>query len=321
MKLLVTGGAGFIGSYLCEKLLRMGYSVISLDDLSTGTISNLQTIMDNPSLKVIQGSVVDEKLVNDLIKDSDGCFHMAAAVGVKKILDDPIGSLETNLQGSHNVIKAAAKYGKRLLLASTSEIYGKNPNQPLTEESDRVIGSPLLSRWTYSEAKAIDESMARAYYERDGLKVQIVRLFNTVGPRQSAAYGMVIPRFFESALSNKDLQIHGEGNQRRVFCHVRDAVDGILSLWNTNEGMGQAFNVGGIEEISINELANKIVSITKSQSKLSYIPYHELKKKGFEDMARRIPNSEKLRKLTGWKPQYTLDRILSDYFEFVAPKK
>ena len=317
MKLLVTGGAGFIGSYLCEKLLGMGHSVISLDDLSTGTISNLQTIIDNPSLKVIQGSVVDEKLVNDLIKDSDGCFHMAAAVGVKKILDDPIGSLETNLQGSHNVIKAAAKYGKRLLLASTSEIYGKNPNQPLTEESDRVIGSPLLSRWTYSEAKAIDESMARAYYERDGLKVQIVRLFNTVGPRQSAAYGMVIPRFFESALSNKDLQIHGEGNQRRVFCHVRDAVDGILSLWNTDEGMGQAFNVGGIEEISINELANKIVSMTKSRSKLSYIPYHELRKKGFEDMERRIPNSDRLLQLTGWKAQYSLDRILDDYYQYL----
>jgi len=314
MKILVTGGAGFIGSYLCESLLKSGNEVTSLDDLSTGSPANLSAIADNLKFKSVQGSIVNKELVNDLIKESDGCFHMAAAVGVKKILDDPIGSLETNLDGSKNVIDAAAKFKKRLILASTSEIYGKNPIQPLSEESDRVIGSPLLSRWTYSEAKAIDEALARAYFERSRLEVQIVRLFNTVGPRQSSAYGMVIPKFFEAAIKNQNLLIHGDGSQRRVFCHVQDAVDGILSLWNTDKGMGEAFNVGGIEETTINELAKKVISICDSSSHLTYIPYEELRKSGFEDMARRIPNTEKLQKLTNWKPTKTLDQILKDFF-------
>jgi UDP-glucose 4-epimerase len=314
MKILVTGGAGFIGSYLCESLLKSGNEVTSLDDLSTGSPANLSAIADNLKFKSVQGSIVNKELVNDLIKESDGCFHMAAAVGVKKILDDPIGSLETNLDGSKNVIDAAAKFKKRLILASTSEIYGKNPIQPLSEESDRVIGSPLLSRWTYSEAKAIDEALARAYFERSRLEVQIVRLFNTVGPRQSSAYGMVIPKFFEAAIKNQNLLIHGDGSQRRVFCHVQDAVDGILSLWNTDKGMGEAFNVGGIEETTINELAKKVISICDSSSNLTYIPYEELRKSGFEDMARRIPNTEKLQKLTNWKPTKTLDQILKDFF-------
>jgi UDP-glucose 4-epimerase len=314
MKILVTGGAGFIGSYLCESLLKSGNEVTSLDDLSTGSPANLSAIADNLKFKSVQGSIVNKELVNDLIKESDGCFHMAAAVGVKKILDDPIGSLETNLDGSKNVIDAAAKFKKRLILASTSEIYGKNPIQPLSEESDRVIGSPLLSRWTYSEAKAIDEALARAYFERSRLEVQIVRLFNTVGPRQSSAYGMVIPKFFEAAIKNQNLLIHGDGSQRRVFCHVQDAVDGILSLWNTDKGMGEAFNVGGIEETTINELAKKVISICDSSSNLTYIPYEELRKSGFEDMARRIPNTEKLQKLTYWKPTKTLDQILKDFF-------
>ena len=314
MKILVTGGAGFIGSYLCESLLKSGNEVTSLDDLSTGSPANLSAIADNLKFKSVQGSIVNKELVNDLIEESDGCFHMAAAVGVKKILDDPIGSLETNLDGSKNVIDAAAKFKKRLILASTSEIYGKNPIQPLSEESDRVIGSPLLSRWTYSEAKAIDEALARAYFERSRLEVQIVRLFNTVGPRQSSAYGMVIPKFFEAAIKNQNLLIHGDGSQRRVFCHVQDAVDGILSLWNTDKGMGEAFNVGGIEEITINELAKKVISICDSSSNLTYIPYEELRKRGFEDMARRIPNTEKLQKLTNWKPTKTLDQILKDFF-------
>ena len=314
MKILVTGGAGFIGSYLCESLLKSGNEVTSLDDLSTGSPANLSAIADNLKFKSVQGSIVNKELVNNLIKESDGCFHMAAAVGVKKILDDPIGSLETNLDGSKNVIDAAAKFKKRLILASTSEIYGKNPIQPLSEESDRVIGSPLLSRWTYSEAKAIDEALARAYFERSRLEVQIVRLFNTVGPRQSSAYGMVIPKFFDAAMKNQNLLIHGDGSQRRVFCHVQDAVDGILSLWNTDKGMGEAFNVGGIEEITINELAKKVILICDSSSNLTYIPYEELRKSGFEDMARRIPNTEKLQKLTNWKPTKTLDQILKDFF-------
>jgi UDP-glucose 4-epimerase len=320
MKILVTGGAGFIGSYLCESLLARGCEVTSLDDLSTGSLKNISTISNHPSFISVSGSIIDKNLVRSLVEASDACFHMAAAVGVKKILDDPIGSLETNLDGSKNVIEASALYRKRLMLASTSEIYGKNPIQPLTEESDRVIGSPLLSRWTYSEAKAIDEALARAYFERDNLPVQIVRLFNTVGPRQSPGYGMVIPKFFEAAIKNQNLLVHGDGSQRRVFCHVQDAVKGILSLWDSEKGMGEAFNVGGIEETSIRSLASNIISITSSKSEIAFIPYEELKKFGFEDMDRRIPNTSKLQKLTGWKPTKTLSEILNDYFEFARTK-
>jgi UDP-glucose 4-epimerase len=234
-------------------------------------------------------------------------------VGVQKILDDPIGSLKTNLHGSENVIQACSESKVDLVLASTSEIYGKNPTQPLTEDSDRVIGSPLLSRWTYSEAKAIDEALAHAYHSKHGLKVKIVRLFNTVGPRQSPAYGMVIPRFFAAALSGKDLEIHGDGSQRRVFCHVDDAVSGVIELWRHSDGNGEAFNIGGIEEISILNLAKKIIEVTKSNSKINYIPYANLKSQGFEDMQRRVPSTEKLKKLTGWSPKKGLDEILFDY--------
>lgn len=317
MKILVTGGSGFIGSYLCKNLLEQGHEVVSLDDFSTGKPENIAELESANGFKSIEGSILDKELVKDLITKIDVCFHFAAAVGVQKILDDPIGSLKTNLHGSENAIQACAESKVELVLASTSEIYGKNPSQPLTEDSDRVIGSPLLSRWTYSEAKAIDEALAHAYHSKHGLKVKIVRLFNTVGPRQSPAYGMVIPRFFAAALANKNLDIHGDGSQRRVFCHVDDAVRGVIDLWRHSEGDGEAFNVGGIEETSILDLAKKIIGITNSSSKVNFIPYAELKSQGFEDMQRRVPSTEKLKKLIGWVPTMGLDKILSDYLSSV----
>ncbi len=315
MKLLVTGGAGFVGSHLCEALLAQGDTVISLDDLSTGNSKNLETAKLNPKFTSVTGSILDEPLVDRLVESVDGIFHFAAAVGVQKILKDPIGSLLINIQGTENVLNAAARRNKQVILASSSEIYGKNPKMPLTEESDRVLGSPLVARWTYSEAKAIDEAFARTLHEKEGLKVKIIRLFNTVGPRQSPAYGMVIPRFFEAALKNEPLLIHGDGSQQRVFGHVSDAISGIIALWNSEIGFGEAFNVGGFEETSINELAKRIVKLTESKSKITYQSYEDLAKDGFEDLARRVPDTSKLSRTTGWKAQKDLAAILQETYD------
>ena len=312
MKILVTGGAGFIGSHLCEALIGAGHVVTALDDLSTGTSKNLTRLEGNSNFTFVNGSILDKALVEGSIEKCDGVMHFAAAVGVQKILKDPIGSLTTNLLGSEIVMMTASRLKKPTILASTSEIYGKNDSESLTEESDRIVGSPLKTRWTYSEAKAIDESLARALFERDGWKVKIVRLFNTVGPRQSPAYGMVIPRFIEAALNNRTLEVHGDGSQRRVFCHVDDAIKGILALWNSDSGFGEAFNLGGFEEISILKLAERIIEKCNSSSQIKLIPYAELSPSGFEDMRRRLPNTAKLSGLTGWKAEKNLEDILDD---------
>jgi UDP-glucose 4-epimerase len=320
MKYLITGGAGFIGSHLAEELLNQGHGIRIFDDFSTGSKENLKEILNLSSVEIISGSILDKNLISQSFEGIDGCFHMAAAVGVEKILKDPIGSLKTNIHGTENVLEAAVVSQVPLLLASTSEIYGKNSSGPLSEDSDRIIGSPLLSRWTYSEAKALDESLARALYEKSGLKVKIIRYFNTVGPRQSAAYGMVIPKFFKAAISDDALLIHGKGEQRRVFCHVKDAVNGTLALWNSKSGFGEAFNLGGVEEVSILDLANNIINLCESNSTINYLSYDEMRKSGFEDIERRIPNTEKLRKLTGWSPEKSLNNILNDYLEFIKKK-
>ncbi len=312
MKLLITGGAGFIGSHLCESALAQGHSVIALDDLSTGDSNNLKDCINNPKFTLAKGSILDEALVEKLTDSVEGVMHFAAAVGVQKILKDPRGSLITNIQGTEIVLGTAARLKKKAMLASSSEIYGKNPTMPLTESSDRVLGSPLVSRWTYSEAKAIDEAFARSLFEEDGFQVSIVRLFNTVGPRQSPAYGMVLPRFFKAALANEPLVIHGDGTQQRVFGHVDDAVSAIFSLWNSDRGYGEAFNVGGFEEASINDLAKRIIALTNSNSEITYQSYEELAKDGFEDLARRVPSTEKLTKLTSWKPTKDLQAILEE---------
>lgn len=312
MKYLVTGGAGFIGSHLCEALVSRGHHVIAVDNFSTGSSQNIASLEASKHFRLIEGSVTDEPLIEKLVIESDGVFHLAAAVGVNKILDDPIGSLRTNLEGTEIVLLAATKHKKRVLLASTSEIYGKNDSGPLTEASNRVLGSPLLARWTYSEAKAIDEAIARVLFERNELQVQIVRFFNTVGPRQSPAYGMAIPTFFVAALTDAPIIVHGDGFQRRVFCHIDDAIRGVLALWESNNGFGEAFNLGGIEETTILNLANRIISMTNSRSEIRFVSYEELAKKGFEDMRRRLPVSEKLEKLTGWRAAHDLSDILSD---------
>lgn len=314
MNYLVTGGAGFIGSHLTEALIADGNEVVVLDDFSTGSPTNLSRLLSEPKLKQVQGSVADKQLVESLVRDTDGVFHFAAAVGVQKILDDPIGSLKTNIDGTEIVLLSAAKHKKRVLLASTSEIYGKNSANPLTEDSDRILGSPLLSRWTYSEAKAIDEAFARVLHERESLMVQIVRFFNTVGPRQSPSYGMVIPKFFRSAILNKPLVIYGDGSQRRVFCHISDAITGVMALWKAETGYGEAFNLGGFEEITILELANRIIKLTNSKSTIEFESYNELSHLGFEDIQRRIPGTTKLQKATGWRPNKSLDYTLKDIY-------
>jgi UDP-glucose 4-epimerase len=316
MKYLITGGAGFIGSHLTDALLSRGDEVCIFDDLSTGSLRNLAQQSGSKNLTVINGSILDFNGISDAIEGMDGCFHMAAAVGVEKILNDPIGSIKTNIHGTENVLDAAVKFNVPLLLASTSEVYGKNSTGLLNEESDRVLGSPLLFRWTYSEAKALDEAYARALHEKSGLKVKIIRYFNTVGPRQSAAYGMVIPKFFEAAIRGLPLVIHGDGSQRRIFCHVNDAVKGTLALWDSPFGDGEAFNLGGFEEIQIIDLAKRILKITNSNSELQFIPYETLRSRGFEDMARRLPDTSKLELATGWRSLADINDVLSDYFEF-----
>ena len=317
MKLLITGGAGFIGSHLAERLIEMGHFVIALDDLSTGTSSNIAPLEKNPSFEFIKGSMLDEKLVETLMSRVDGCIHLGAALGVQRILEKPYQSLVANIHGSEIAIKAAAEQGKRFFLASTSELYGKNPNQPLTEESDRVLGSPQLIRWAYSEAKALDESLAQMFMASHGLKFVTGRFFNTVGPRQSGAYGMVLPRFVASAIKNEPLLVYGDGSQSRVFCHVSDAINGVLKIFFDDKALGHAFNIGGEEEISIKELAMRVISVTNSSSSIEYLPYSKAYPEGFEETMRRVPDTAKLRKMSGWKPEYSLDGIISDIEKYL----
>jgi UDP-glucose 4-epimerase len=317
MKYLVTGGAGFIGSHLVDSLLKRGDEVIVLDDFSTGNRTNLKLIEKLPQLSLIDGSILDRTLVDTWISQVDGCFHMAAAVGVQKILLDPITSIKTNIHGTENVLDAASKNQIPVLLASTSEIYGKNSSGLLNENSDRILGSPLITRWNYSEAKALDESYAKALVDHASLKVKIIRYFNTVGPRQSSSYGMVIPTFFRAALSGEPLMIHGDGTQQRIFCHIEDAISGTLALWDAKSGFGEAFNLGGTEEISVLDLAKKILQMTNSKSLLQFVPYEVLKSQGFEDMKRRLPDTRKLRDLTKWSAKKGLNEILDDYYESI----
>jgi len=317
MKLLITGGAGFIGSHLAERLIEMGHLVIALDDLSTGRSSNIAQLEKSSSFEFIKGSMLDEKLVETLMSRVDGCFHLGAALGVQRILEKPYQSLVANIHGSEIAIKAAAEQGKRFFLASTSELYGKNPNQPLTEESDRLLGSPQLIRWAYSEAKALDESLAQMFMASHDLKFVTGRFFNTVGPRQSGAYGMVLPRFVASAMKNEPLLVYGDGSQSRVFCHVLDAINGVLKIFFDDKALGHAFNIGGEEEISIKELAMRVISVTNSSSSIEYLPYSKAYPEGFEETMRRVPDTAKLRNMSGWKPEYSLDGIISDIEKYL----
>jgi UDP-glucose 4-epimerase len=310
MRVLITGGAGFIGSHLCDALVTRGDKVTILDNLSTGTEKNITHLMHK--VKVSPGDIRNQELVESLAEKSDLIVHLAAAVGVDNILTNPIESISINYLGSETVLKAALKFNKRIIIASTSEIYGKNSRQPLRENDDRVIGSPQKLRWSYSDSKALEESVAYFLYNEKKLNVTTIRLFNTVGPRQSGKYGMVIPRFVTAAVSNLPLKIFGDGSQTRVFCHVSDAVRAIVELSENENSIGEVFNVGGIQEISIKDLALKIIKITNSSSRLTFIPYENAYKLGFEDMPRRVPDLTKIARFIGWSPRIDLDDIIRD---------
>jgi UDP-glucose 4-epimerase len=312
MKILITGGAGFIGSHLSELLISEGNQVIALDNQSTGSIKNL-----NPSsnLKVIEGSILDSKLVDSLMSKVTVCFHLAAALGVKNIVEHPLESLETNIKGSEIVLNSAAKYQVRTLLSSSSEVYGKNPNQPLSEDSDRVLGSPKVARWSYSEAKAIDEFYAFQLNKQKGLPVTIARLFNTVGPRQSGSYGMVLPRFVSAALSNQPITVYGDGTQSRTFSAVSDVVMALTGLLKTKNTIGEAFNVGGNQQITILDLAKKVIEITNSKSQIEYKPYAEVYGSDFEEPNSRIPDISKINGAINWRPLKGLDEIITELSE------
>jgi UDP-glucose 4-epimerase len=317
VKILITGGAGFIGSHLSARIIEIGHSVIALDNLSTGSAENIAGLIGNSSFEFVQGSMLDEKLIHTLMARVDGCMHLGAAVGVQRILERPYESLVANTHGSEIAIKAAAELGKRFFLASTSELYGKNPKQPLTEESDRVMGSPQFVRWAYSEAKAIDESIAQMFHMSHSLKFVTGRFFNTVGPRQSGAYGMVLPRFVSAAIKNQPINIYGDGSQSRVFCHVSDAVNAVLKIFFEDKALGNAFNIGGKEEISITDLAKRVIALTNSASKIEYLPYSKAYPAGFEETMRRVPDTSKIGSMTGWKPEFSLDEIIKDIEKFI----
>lgn len=309
---LITGGAGFVGSHLADALIARGDSVIVLDDLSTGRRKNFEHHLNSNRFEFVEGSILDVDLVNQLVRRADHVLHLAAAVGVFNIVQNPLESLATNIRGSEIVLEAAACFGRPTLVTSTSEIYGKNTSDALDEEDDRILGSPIKTRWSYSEAKAIEEVLAYSYWKSKGLETRIVRLFNTVGPRQVGHYGMVVPRFVDAALSGTDITIYGDGNQTRCFGHVLDIVGGLLSVIDSRMTIGEVVNLGINSEISINDLAKRVIELTNSGSAISFTSYTDAYEDGFEDMQRRVPSTQKVERLTGWKATRDLDTILRD---------
>ena len=317
MKILITGGAGFIGSHLAEYLLSKGQSVVVLDDFSGSSEGNLKQFSKSKQLTIVKGSILDQKIVKKLMKDVTHCYHLAASLGVEKISNDPINSLEINLKGSQIVLNEAVDKDLRTLVASSSEIYGKNPNIPLAEDSDRVLGSPEVARWSYSEAKAMDELHAFELYKHKSLPVTIARFFNTVGPRQSGSYGMVLPRFVKAAVSDQPLTVFGDGTQSRTFCSVTDVVDALVLLMDSKESIGQAFNIGSTNEITITELAQRVIKLTNSKSEIVYKKHAEVFGDNFEEPQRRVPDISKIKKVTGWQPKRSLDEVIIETAEYL----
>ncbi len=315
MRALITGGAGFIGSHLADHLLDRGDQVVLLDDLSTGRLENIKHLTGRPDAEFVLGSILNSDLVDDVTSRVDTVFHLAAAVGVTLIVEKPLESLMTNIRGTETVVEKAHKYHRRLLVMSTSEIYGKNTSDSLSEEDDRILGSPLKSRWSYSEAKAIDEILAYTYWREKGLETVIVRLFNTVGPRQTGSYGMVIPRFVGQALRNEPITVFGDGSQTRCFCHISDVAGALIALSENGNAFGKVFNLGGGEEVSIKELAERVIRLADSQSSLQFVPYDIAYEEGFEDMERRVPDTARARKLIGFKPEVNLDAIIQSVLD------
>mgnify|MGYP000259306069 CR=1 FL=1 len=310
MRVFLTGGAGFIGSHLCDALIAQGDTPVILDNLSTGQLSNIAHIQDK--VEIHQGDIRDAALVNKLTEQSDLVLHMAAALGVNTILEKTVESVSTNFTGSEVVLQAALKHNKRIIIASTSEIYGKNPEQPLKETSDRVVGAPQKIRWTYADAKALEEAIAHSLFLTEGLKVSTIRFFNTVGPRQTGRYGMVVPRFVYAALKNEPITIYGDGTQSRVFCHVSDAVQAIATMAASDSTIGDVYNVGGTGEVTIKQLAEQVLSVTGSKSEVTYTPYSDAYPAGFEDIQRRVPDISKVKSAISWAPTRDLTQIIRD---------
>jgi len=309
---LITGGAGFIGSHLSELLLAQGWEVFVLDDLSTGAEKNVAHLRTHPSFHLVVDSVLKSSVVNELVHRSDVVFHLAAAVGVRLIVEEPVHTLVTNIQGTEEVLDHCHRFGKRVLIASTSEVYGdRREPEALGEESKRMYGPTTQRRWAYAESKALDEFLTLAYHQERGLDCVIVRLFNTVGPRQSGQYGMVIPRFVQAALAGNTIEIHGDGTQTRCFCHVQDTIRALSGLMDADTA-GEIFNVGSTERVTIGELAERVITLTGSRSEIVYVPYNEVYGQGIEDMLHRQPAIEKVTGAIGWEPTRSLDEILAD---------
>lgn len=316
MKVLITGGAGFIGSHLSEELLKDDVQVTVVDSLSTGKFTNIAALTQHPNYRLIVGSVTDDGLLEPLIAGCDHIYHLAAGVGVRLIIDAPVETIETNILGTEAVVKLAAKYHKKVLLASTSEVYGKNINVPFNEDDDSVFGATTKSRWSYACSKAIDEFLSLAYHREKGMPVVIARLFNTVGPRQTGRYGMVVPNLVCQALKNEPLTVYGDGQQSRCFTHVRDSIRCQRALMDHPEAVGQIFNLGSEQEVTIQQLAQRTIELAESKSEIRYIPYEEAYEAGFEDMRRRVPDTTKVRDLLGFAPDSKLDDILLDVIAY-----
>ncbi|OGZ57368.1 MAG: nucleoside-diphosphate sugar epimerase [Candidatus Spechtbacteria bacterium RIFCSPHIGHO2_02_FULL_43_15b] len=312
----VTGGAGFIGSHLCEKLLLGGKKVFALDNLSTGRMENIQHLISNGNFKFTKGSVLDKDVVDKMANDADEVYHLAAAVGVKTIMEKPLESWILNIEGTENVLNAACKRKTPVLIASTSEIYGKNTKVPFGEDDDRVYGSVKNYRWGYAFSKGVDEFLALAYFREKGLPARIARFFNTIGPRQTGIYGMVVPRFIQQALKNEPIMVYGDGNQTRCFGYVKDVVGAVIALMERDDTAGEVYNLGSDEEISINELAKMVIKLTGSKSKIAHIPYSDVYPEGFEDMARRKPDLSKVKRSINYKPTVNIDGILKEIVDF-----
>jgi UDP-glucose 4-epimerase len=310
MRALITGGAGFIGSHLAERLLDDGNEIAVIDNLSTGSLKNIEVSRNRPGFEFVEGDVRDIGLLEPLIEKSDMVFHLAAAVGVKLIAEDPVHTIETNISGTELVLDISNKFGKKTMIASSSEVYGKNENVPFKEDDDIILGSTSLSRWSYACSKAIDEFLGLAFYQQYGLNVVIGRFFNTVGPRQTGQYGMVVPRFVRSALNNEPLTIYGTGRQTRCFTYVGDLVEAVISLMNCENAAGKVYNIGSNEEISIEQLADRIIEITGSKSDKQFIPIEVAYGSPIEDMMRRVPCLERIEETTGWKPKINLNEML-----------
>lgn len=312
MKYLLTGGAGFVGSHLADKLLKNNHEITIIDDLSTGRYSNIEHLEGQPGVRILIDTVLHEKLMEELIRDADRVFHLASAVGVKLIMEQPVKTIETIFGGTDVVLRHCARYRKKVLIPSTSEVYGKGTSVPFREEDDVLTGATSKHRWAYACAKSLDEFLALAHWKESRLPVAVVRLFNTVGPRQTGQYGMVVPRFVQSALKNQPIPVHGDGEQSRCFGHVYDVIEGLIKTLETPECYGQVINIGNDEEVTIKRLAETAIEMTGSDSKIEFIPYNEAYGEGFEDMRRRVPSLDKAKRLIGYQPTHTLADIIND---------